>query len=282
MAIQAFIDESIGEDGTIVMGGHVAPAHKWAAFAAEWEAMLNFGLRDERGYYFHMAEMAQLPERMSRVPGFYRLIEKHVGASISIRFNVNDLKRAKARLYVPGIPIDWGFVDNPWVFAFRGLMDMFHANDLRAEAVGVIPPDAVVDFIFDDTMNKRQVRAGWDFYLAERKQAGVRVDFGKEPRFEDDRSYLPLQAADLWVWWVRKWHSEGVAAKRIIDPIFEGWEGSNHQPGKMDITFTENDLALALAALVRARGGPQQIYDLRPSPPSWLAHQKRRGRSRTP
>lgn len=266
MVLQAFIDESIGADGTIVMGGHVASVETWARFAADWEKMLSQGLRDERGQYFHMAEMAGSPERMSRVPGFYRLIEDHLRLSVSVRFNANDLARARKRLYVPGVTIDWGFAENPWMVAFRSLVDMFHSPNVRADAADVIPADAVVDFIFDDHSHKGQIRAAWDQYLRERPEE-VLKRFGREPRFEDDRAYMPLQAADLWVWWVRKWHSEGVASERIEDPVFDGWSAGAKAPGKLDIWFDEDDMTNALKAILRSLyGGGMQVYDLKPSP----------------
>jgi hypothetical protein len=275
LVIQAFIDESVGTDGAIAMAGHVAPVHRWADFSREWENMLRLGLRDERGAYFHMTEMAQSPERMSRVPGFYRLIEKHVGASISVRFNVKDLERARKRIFVPGVPIDWGFVANPWMVAYRALMDFFYSSDARAAAVRIIPPDAVVDFIFDQSMNKKQVREGWESYCAGRPSDVIRR-IGREPRFEDDREFLPLQAADLWAWWVRKWHAEGVAAERIIEPEFDGWKAAESRPGKMDISYTEDDLVVAFMAYLRfIHGHELPVFDLKRPPNGPLPPRRR-------
>ena len=44
---------------------------------------------------------------MKRVPAFYRIMEDHVLASISIQFKISDLERALARIYLPGFKIAW-------------------------------------------------------------------------------------------------------------------------------------------------------------------------------
>jgi hypothetical protein len=36
----------------------------------------------------------------------------------------------------------------------------------------------------------------------------VRALTGEEPVFRDDKKVLPLQAADLYAWWIRKWWEE--------------------------------------------------------------------------
>ena len=43
-----------------------------------------------------------------------------------------------------------------------------------------------------------------------------------EPRFDDDMTTPPLQAADLYAWWARKWAIEelqGVDLPRLLEPI---------------------------------------------------------------
>jgi hypothetical protein len=66
---QAFVDDSYTPNGEFVLGGHIATAKHWAEFSKEWEALLPLGtLSNENAYHFKMAEMAQTPERISRVP----------------------------------------------------------------------------------------------------------------------------------------------------------------------------------------------------------------------
>jgi hypothetical protein len=75
MVLRAFVDESEGEDGTFVLAGHIADVGAWAHFAEEWKDLLpSWGtLRADGERHFKMSEMAQLDERMERVPAFYRV-----------------------------------------------------------------------------------------------------------------------------------------------------------------------------------------------------------------
>lgn len=158
-AYQAYIDDSRAEGGTFVLAGHVASADAWEDFSREWEQMLPLGLRDENGFHFKMSEMAYLEERMARVPGFYRIIEKHVLFSISCKIEVSELERARRRICIPRLSgssrvvVDWGAWYNPYTMAFRGLLDMFNSN--REEVAELLPPNEPVDFIFDEQLYEK-------------------------------------------------------------------------------------------------------------------------------
>lgn len=220
------MDESVDDDETWALAGYVADVESWARFSVEWERMLPRGAVTEDGvYHFKMALMAQSPERMGRVPGFYRLIEKHALHSLSCRTKAGELRRAIERIHVRGARIDWGDWKDPYTAAFRAFMDHFHYNRPAITKVAPnFPADAVVDFYFDERSDKQKIRRMWDGYMAHREPE-MRPLFGHEPRFEDDRAFLPLQAADLWAWWIRKWSVEGNLRERIGTLDFGEWQG---------------------------------------------------------
>jgi hypothetical protein len=62
-----------------------------------------------------------------------------------------------------------------------------------------------IDFIFDEQTEKKVIYRIWDEF-AETRPDSYRVTLGNTPRFENDQDFLPLQAADFWAWWARKWH----------------------------------------------------------------------------
>lgn len=228
---QAFIDDSYADSGEFVLAGHVAPAAAWADFAKDWEELLPLGTLAANGkYHFKMSEMAMVPERMQRLPAFYRVIEKHVTASISCRVNRRDIGRAIERIeplivdlgLSGGLQLDhW---QNPFFLCFRSLLDTFHLN--RDVMKNKIPLDEQVDFIFDNQAEKNLILSVWDEYL-EKRPPEARQHYGAAPRFEDDQKFLPLQAADLWAWWVREWYEEDTYPTpdkmRAFD--FGGWKG---------------------------------------------------------
>jgi hypothetical protein len=227
---QTFIDDSYTPNEVFVLGGHIAMAKKWAEFSKDWEALLPLGtLSNEGAYHFKMAEMAMTPERMSRVPAFYRIIEKYVALSISCRMNLSDFSAAKNRFQEFSVSQKWRInLDkwaNPYFFLCRGLIDEFHKN--REGMAAVIPLDEKVDFIFDNQTEKGFLLKAWDGYLKNQEKQNLRQHYGATPRFEDDKEFLPLQAADLWAWWVREWCEEDAADNptKMENFDFGTWKG---------------------------------------------------------
>lgn len=221
--LQAFIDDSRSPgNGTFVLGGHIASAEAWAAFSKDWENLLSsWGLLGKNGQrYFKMSEMASSRGRMEKVGAFYKVIEDHALASISCRFKIIDLLRVKNRIYIHNANIEWGFLRNPYLFAVRALLDMFHGH--KSKLSNVIPVHETVDFIFDEQSKKNTILLAWDNYIANRPDE-IRGLFGVRPKFEDDCKFLPLQGADLWAWWIRKWSDEGTVERNLQNPEFGLW-----------------------------------------------------------
>lgn len=254
LTLQAFMDESVDRDGTFVLAGHIADAQSWAKFSVEWERMLPLGVRtDDGGFQFKMSQMAMNPERMDRVAGFYRIIEGNAHHSLSCRINTGELARAFTRVSVPQTNIEWGDLRDPYVAAFRALMDHFHYRraDIEVEA-GSLPANAKIDFYFDDRSDKHKIRTMWDGYMAAR-EPDKRALYGNEPRFEDDRAFLPLQAADLWAWWVRKWSVEGKIRHRITELDFGNWKGKGL--ARTHISMNEDQWVETLADFIAPQIG---------------------------
>jgi hypothetical protein len=253
MALQfrAFLDESVSgpeiPEGEFVLAGHIATAEQWARFSKEWEELLPWGgiLEDDGQYNFHMTEMAASPERLSRVRAFYRVIEDNVALSVSFRINLHDFANAKARFRAMTEPfgISFGFADwdNPYYFSFRTFMDTFHSR--RGLFDKVIPLDETVDFYFDDKVEKSIIFNAWNDYQNTIPEQN-RKYYGATPRFENDRDrrFLPLQAADLWAWYVREWYEEDCVdvpdKMKAFD--FGGWTGK--QRPSLTIVMSENQI----------------------------------------
>jgi hypothetical protein len=255
VVLQAFIDDSFEEDGVFVLGGYISTAEAWAAFSKEWEKLLPLGtLNKHRRYHFKMREMAREPARIARVPLFLKVIEDHALVYVSAKINIAELRSARSRIVVPNINIDWGVFANPYFVAFRCLMDNLHAS--RPRMGHVLPLSDKIDFYFDNRTDKKAIVTMWDDYVARRRDE-VRRYFGANPRFEDDEEFLPLQAADFWAWWVRKWYLEGTPEK------IPRWDfGSfTKSPGKeflgIEIAFNQERLIDALKGLVREHIPPE-------------------------
>lgn len=208
MVWQAYVDESIDKD-LIVLAGYIASAESWVRFSSAWEGLLKpFGVLGSDGRYrFKMSEMALNSERLSRVQTFYRAIEDISPLAISMTMQVGALEAARKRvlrihrnpLQISGV--EGPIVDNEYIFAFMRLVESFYEVRDHQEIIDLFDKKTKIDFIFDDRGEKRAILSSWDLFLS---SVTDRDKYGATPRFENDDEFLPLQAADLLAWWVRK------------------------------------------------------------------------------
>lgn len=246
VSFQCFIDDSRSKD-EFVLAGHIATPEMWAQFSKAWDELLPFGTRAKNGkLHFKMSEMAMNPERMARVPAFYKVLEDHVLLSMSARMNLEDYERAleRAEATTHGLAssnprvkliVSPGAPSKPFRILYRGLMDTFHKN--RGTFADRLPLDQKVDFIFDNQSEKTAVINEWNDYIGARDDE-IRGLYGAAPRFEDDQEFLPLQAADLWAWWVREWYEEDayVVPDKLRDFDFGKWRGKKRPQIVMSAT----------------------------------------------
>jgi hypothetical protein len=263
LTFQAFIDDSVTPNGEFVLAGHIATVEAWAQLSKEWAALLPSAgtLANNQRYHFKMSEMAANPERMERVPAFYWLIEKYAVMSLSCRINIQELERARKRIYVPATFVDMGFWKNPYLTCSRALLDMFHTR--RSAIKHAIPEDQPVNFIFDEQMEKKVIWEAWDRYMNSRKPE-IRRLYGKIPRFENDQEFLPLQSADLWAWWIRKWSESGNIKEKMTTLDFGKWSGAPSKRTLIHTSLNEDQLVEAMIEGTRTLLPPGTfIYDLK-------------------
>jgi len=262
MALQAYIDESCDEGGVFVLAGCISDAESWAAFTKEWEEVLKYGTLNKHGrYHFKMSEMALNEERMSRVPLFLKIIEKYVLGFISAKINVSELKRALSRIRIPNVHINWDALSSPYYVTLRCLLDMFHLA--RNQMVDAIPLDEQIDFIFDYRDEKKTILSIWDEYIKARPDE-VKKYYGAAPRFEDDEKFLPLQSADLWAWWVRKWYNEGTPEKILAGDFGEFNLKATRKHSRVEISLNEEQLVEDIKRTLRGQiSADHIIYDVK-------------------
>ena len=264
MTLQAFIDDSASDASVgdyFVLAGHVASAEQWVKCSREWAKLLEWApVNPLTGTHrFKMAEMASNEEGQFRTSAFYRIIEDNVICSVSVRLRLSALANAKARFFAPHTKMHWQFFKTPFNVAFKTLMDQFHAG--KAAFAPEIPRGEPVNFIFDEQSEKAQIFAVWDEYLATRP-ADWRREFGGIPRFENDETFLPLQAADLWAGAVRRWSDAGEIGK-LRDSDFGSFHGKRKDHFKLDLELRESDLMKMMLDMARAMR--IVAYDLDPA-----------------
>lgn len=254
MALQAFLDESFDHKrGVFVLGGYVAPTEVWEKFTKEWLELLSYArLRDAHGnWFFKMSELVKSNEGIERSQAFFRVIERHNLVAVSVKITQPELNAALSKIFLPSANVNFGVFHNPYFVAFRILMDQFHKEWTQEILDTIWPTVGPVDFIFDEKSEKTVIFNGWDEYLALRDPS-IRKLFGAKPQFRDEKKCVPLQAADFWVWWRRRWYEEGKG-------VFEFGEWKKNKDivmYLMDVEHNERDLTVDFVKAVRVNLGP--------------------------
>lgn len=202
MALQAFIDDSMASGEVLVLAGYISTAEKWSTFSDEWRQRLEMRPRLAR---FKMNEVDLGSElQMERVRHFYRVIEDHVLAQVAIAVPCRELNELVPRFDVQQ------FLVNPYFLAHKVIVNV--TAQLQREA-GLTDP---IDFVFDKRSEEPRLLQAFQYYMGTLPPEFSEVT-GAMPIFRDDVEFLPLQAADLLAWWMRKlWLSDRSISKRYV------------------------------------------------------------------
>jgi hypothetical protein len=249
---QAFVDESESQE-EFVLGGYIAPVEVWAKFAIDWERLLPLALRKKDGsFHFKMSEMAL--GSMERVQAFYGVIDQYEELiPISFRINMPEFRSAYEKIDQfcrrMGWSVDHSNWTNPYYFSFRMLLNFFHGHEVPATQV--IPEGGAVDFIFDNRSEKRFILSAWNEIVENTVHYNeIKLPFGHTPRFENDQTFLPLQAADLWAWWVREWYEEDSidVPDKMQKLDFGTWRGKPRN--KLAMSMNENQIIQIIRSML--------------------------------
>ena len=204
-ALTAFMDESKTErtDGAFVLAGYIGRSDAWAQFSSEWQELLAVSPNHYRRLdAFHFREMKSERD-LERLDWFYKVIEKYASAAISLVIDMRALRKTFSELAWPQ-PVDADMLSNPYLIAFQSTL-------------GGIPRiqrtlgfDSPIDFVFDENSDKAKCLHGWEL-MKRNAPPEVLPLLGATPTFRDDKTTLPLQAADLWAGVTRIW-GQGVLA----------------------------------------------------------------------
>lgn len=201
-----------------VMGGFIAPAEKWADFAAEWQEILD--IRPSISYLKMSEAAASANEfahwsderRDERLALFFSLIEKYatVGITSAVPLEIYN------GVFCKRISKEWKHLKHPYYVLFFGIV---HSVAHHFARIGYTDP---IDFIFDSQPDQaKRILEAWDI-LRIAGDPKLRHLIANPPIFRDDKTTLPLQAADLHVWWARRVFSDTWLYQAAPRPPFPG------------------------------------------------------------
>ncbi|KZD21906.1 DUF3800 domain-containing protein [Tardiphaga robiniae] len=208
----AFIDGSgtINDSPVYVMAGYLARADAWEAFTIEWKAALD---HPKAIKYFKMSEAfsrrgqfagwdeALRDARLRMLPS---IVNRHAISAIIFAVSSDGWKN-----YAVG-RLNEKYHDRPYFFAFHTIM---------ASAVKYLAEKGIrekIDFVFDEEggESSRLMLESFDGW-AEVAPSHLKEYIGQRPIYRDEKNTLPLQAADLLAWHVRRSFAEGIQGKDV-------------------------------------------------------------------
>jgi hypothetical protein len=195
--LKAYVDASgKGDPNLLVIAGYIATADTWEKFSEAWKARLDCAGMP----YFKMNQLSGKPEIAA---WFYRLIEEfEIKASIAIVINTAELLEVERSIKYPSYITNPNSADNPYYWGFKYIVGSLAQHQRE---FNMLEP---IDFIFDEDSEKVKIPRAWELMKnAAREDIGSLM--GDMPIFRDDQKVMPLQAADLYAWWVLKWQREG-------------------------------------------------------------------------
>jgi len=213
--IQAFIDDSGNSTShgnpVFVLAGYISSADRWAAFSDEWEAECD---REPKVRNFKMAHAYGFrggfygwprEERDARLKRLAEIVQRHAVLRIQTAMawdDYNDVLRGN----MPGI------AESPYIWLmWKLLVDLSEWQEARGL-------NQRVDFIFDRQGSIGAEAVMWFEALRTALPPAQLARMGNV-RHDDDDDILPLKAADMWAWHVRRYLADGIAAQRAGEPV---------------------------------------------------------------
>ena len=196
--LQACVDDSSSAELSIfVLAGFVSTYPRWVEFTKEWEVALK---KPPSLEYFKMKEAAacrgqfegwSFADRDKRVAEFAAIIKKHVVGGFACVMPIEDYKGVFAGKISK-------VMDNPYFLTFYGVIQTLMAMQ------HLVGDDRTVDFVFDEQGKQvGQALSAWKYFKQfATPEAGVFI--GNPPISRDDKTFLPLQAADILAWKTRR------------------------------------------------------------------------------
>jgi fluoride ion exporter CrcB/FEX len=215
--LQAFFDDSgrgkESDSPVFVLAGYAGSIATFCSFADDWQAVL----REEPTLGYVKGKEANLlsgqfagwtkEQRDERLARFVGLIRKHDLIALSFGVGYRDFNRI---LREPK-----GIMKYPYAVAFVNVVAWLMISASKK------PEREEIELIFDQGVigRERAIQAAYEGMKGSIPKHTMDLLVGR-PRFEDDKRYLPLQAADLLAWNVRRDYVEQLTKGRWDSPTW--------------------------------------------------------------
>jgi Protein of unknown function (DUF3800) len=201
MVLKGYFDESGSTSGNVyVLAGFFSTTEDWTLFSAEWEEICG---QEPRTPDFKMRKAIRLKEygwneeqRDARIKELVDLIRKRA----RYRIDAVTARPNYDRIVRGNIPSE---LDNPYFILFLNIVIAM------SEYMATLDIQGTVELVFDkqeDFVEEQCVR--WYDWIKKNAASEISARLGGTPEFRHDKDVLPLKAADLYAWQVRRHLSE--------------------------------------------------------------------------
>lgn len=208
--LQAFIDDSVAErgDGRLFMAGYINTVENWAKFSDDWDKVLK---REPQLPYLRMVEANALRGRFRGWNDAKRDLKIAKLAKVIRRYRPEvfcfTIDRAQyLREVRPVAPRGLGSAHYCATFGVVSLVTRYLSEH------GF---DGKVDFIFDEQSGVSADIGLFFEYMCRNLPPGARKIIARVPQFGSDKDMLPLQAADMIAWHLRREHEFGDVSRSL-------------------------------------------------------------------
>ena len=209
--LKAFIDDSSAEssDRRLFLAGYLNTAEKWERFERAWEEELKTPPSID---YLKMVEAQNLrdqfrgwldADRDEKLRGLARVICHF--EPFSFQFSIN--RSRYYELVTPTAPRGFG---NPHFIGSFGIVSGL-ARFISSQKI-----KTPIDFIFDQQDGVSGDVNLFFEYMMEALPRATRRLITRTPIFRDDKEFVPLQAADMLAWHLRREHEYGALAMATL------------------------------------------------------------------
>lgn len=222
VAMQAFIDDScIGQSPLYCLAGVVAPASYWPGFSQRWQAVLGTppsipywktsNAMTKKGPIF---DPLSADDRNVKLRNLVGLINQLPIIKFAVTTRHVDYCEVFGRKKISFNA--WGLLSTVITQSIASFLDGFQST----AGIGELES---LDIIFDSQPEQmEEVAAGWKRYYEDAPDWYKRF-LAKPPIFRDEKEFIPIQAADLLAWYVRRriLVNNGMAAPATDMPPFD-------------------------------------------------------------
>jgi len=196
--MKAFVDDSGsgGDSRWFVLAGYLGTADAWDKFDAPWRAVLDGPPKIE---YFKSSQAERLnrfeqwkgitpDQRDGRINALIEVIGRHATRPINVRLKQQDYDE----VIKPWVPPQW---ESPYYALFLGFIQAAASTEKYLNSAEQI------EFIFDNNEQVHEPSLRLYKQVADLPYLRGKI---KDVRYEDEKVFLPLQAADLVAWQIRR------------------------------------------------------------------------------